>query len=401
MSALVFEYRAVDRQGAPKRGSTRAASEVDAYRQIAASGLTPLSIRAARQPVERGGRRRVRLREITHFTHQMAVLLEARIPVAEGLRGLAEQEPWGRFRHVLSDVAARIEAGSRIADALAAHEEVFGSVYVQTLRAAEHSGNLIKVLEYLGEMLERSLDARQQVRAALTYPACVVVVLVLAVVFLVGFVVPRFGTMYRQRGIDLPVFTDLLVRIGESMQHYWWAYALGAAGVVIAGRRIAHHRWGRAAFDTLLHRLPVVRDLLVGLAVARFVRVLGLCISSGIGLLDALDMAGKSSGRPRMQAEAERVAREVRAGGRLSSAMRACTYLPGFARRMLAAGEEAGELPRMCTVVARHHERDNALRARDMSTVIEPVLIVTIAGIVLVVALAVFMPMWDMMKLVG
>jgi type II secretory pathway component PulF len=185
------------------------------------------------------------------------------------------------------------------------------------------------------------------------------------------------------------------------MQHFWWAYALGAAGLVIAGRRAWRYRWGRAAFDSLLHRVPVVRDLLVGLAVARFVRVLGLCISSGIGLLEALDMAGKSSGRHRMRTDAERIARDVRAGGRLSSAMRSATYLPGFARRMLAAGEEAGELPRMCAVVARHHERDNALRTRDMSTVIEPVLIVTIAGIVLVVALAVFVPMWDMMKLVG
>jgi type II secretory pathway component PulF len=135
--------------------------------------------------------------------------------------------------------------------------------------------------------------------------------------------------------------------------------------------------------------------------VARFARVFGLCLNSGLSLIDALQMAGRSSGRPMLMADVEKMVAQVRTGGRLSNVLLVCHYIPGFARRMLTSGEESAELTRMCNVIARHYERDTQGLTKNLSTVIEPVLIVLIAGVVLVVALAIFLPMWNLVKLLS
>jgi type II secretory pathway component PulF len=396
---ITFEYRALDRSGAKFRGVARALTEVDAYRQISAAGLTPVKIWQTR--TKRGRRRAVRAKEIAHFTYQLSVLIAARVPIGEGLRGIAEQEPAGKFRDVITAIASRIEAGGRIAEAMGEHRAVFGDLYVETIRAAEHSGNMIKVLEYLAEMLERQIEVRQQVRSALMYPVCVVSVLSLAVFFLVGFVIPQFARMYEQKKIELPGFTRALVMLGDSVQGYWWVYLLVLGGVIFGLRTAWRRPRGRWVIDKTLHRIPFIRDILVGTSVARFARVFGLCLNSGLSLIDALEMAGKASGRPMLMRDAERMMEQVRGGGRLSAVLLICEYLPGFAKRMLTSGEESAELTRMCNVIARHYERDTAGLTKNLSTVIEPVLIVLIGGVVLVVALAIFLPMWNMVKLLS
>jgi type II secretory pathway component PulF len=393
-----FNYTAVDRHGARCRGVARAATEVDAFRQISAAGLTPVKIRAARG---RRGRRGVGLKDVAHFTYQLSVLIGARVPIGDGLRSIAEQESAGKFREVITQIATRIEAGGGIADAMAEHTEVFGDLYVQTVRAAEKSGNMIKVLEYLSDMLERSIEARQQVRNALMYPACVISTLVLAVTFLIGFVIPQFAKMFAQKNVPLPIFTRLLMWFGESMQAYWWLYLSLLVGSVLFIRRAWRTEKGRWNIEKLLHRVPFLNQILIGMSVSRFARVFGLCLSSGLGLIDALSMAGRSSARPMLIRDTERIIEQVRAGGKISEVLIACEYFPAFAKRMLISGEESAELGRMCGIIARHYERDTQGLTKNIATIIEPVMIVLIAGVVLVVALAIFLPMWNMVNLMN
>lgn len=399
MSATpAFDYIALDRAGLKSRGTVRAAAELDAYRQIAAAGLTPVRIRPARA---RATRRRVSLKEVASFTYQLSVLIGARIPIGDGLRGLAEQQSPGKFRDTITAIASKIESGSRIADAMADHTAVFGELYIEAVRAAEQSGNLVKVLEYLSETLERQVEMRQQLRSAMTYPACVVGALSLAVMFLVGFVVPKFARMYEQRKMDLPIFTKLLVAFGDSIHSYWWAYLLAIVAATFGVRTAWRRPAPRARIERALHRIPYLRDVLVGSSVARFARVLGLCLNSGLSLIDSIQMAGRASGRPALQRDALRLAERVRAGGKLSSVLLACDYLPPFAKRMLTSGEESAELGKMCSVIARQYERDTASLTKNVSTVIEPLLIMMIGAAVLVVALAIFLPMWNMVKLMS
>jgi len=398
VSTLTFEYRAVDRAGAQHRGTTEAPSEAEAYRLVTARGLIPVTIRRAGNRVARAAR--FNLRDIAHFTAQLAVLVGARVPISDGLLSIAEQEHDPRLAAVIKDLAARIEAGSPLADAMSAHAGVFGDVYVETIRAAERSGNLVKVLESVSEMLERAQEINQQVKSALMYPLCVVAVLVLGLVFLIGFVVPRFGEMFASRGVELPLLTQWLVWVGNGVKQWW--IALGGVGAVAAlgARRAWRTPGGRLAMDRFFHRVPAVRDVLVGLAISRLTRVLGISLSSGLGLIESLEMAGRATGRPILMDDVERMARQVRSGGRLSAALAGCTYLTPFCKRMMTAGEQSGELPKMCALVARHYDRESAHLSKNLATAIEPVMIVLIAGAVLVVALAIFMPMWSMGSLI-
>ncbi|MBL0926561.1 MAG: type II secretion system F family protein [Phycisphaerales bacterium] len=400
MSSVAFEYVALDRLGAQRRGVAQAASREAAFRQVAAAGLTPVTIRELREKRQLL-RKKVKVKDISHFTHQLAVLTEARIPLSDGLKSIGEQENNPTFREIILDVAKRIESGERLSIALAPHRKTFGDIYIETVEAAEKTGNLIKVLEHLGEMLEKADEVRQQVKSALTYPVIVLIALALGVSFLIGFVVPKFAAIFATRGVELPIFTKILIWLGETMQSHWWMYLLSIGAAVYGLRRMWLSTHGRLILEDILHRVPYIKSILRGAGIGRFTRILGLSLSSGLGVLESLEAAGRSCGRPRLNEDAQRLAEQVRTGGRLSAAMLACRYLSPFAKRMLSAGEESAELPRMCGVVARHYDRETSYLTKNIATFIEPVMVVLIAGVVLVVALAIFLPMWDMVTLIG
>lgn len=409
MNATSFEYTAVNRAGARTSGVLTASSRGEAVRTLVTQGLTPTLVRAGSPSGRAGGRglllrrggRRASVKDIAHFTYQLSVLISARIPIGDGLMSIASQERDGELKEIITDVARRVQAGEQIATSLEAHERVFGSTYIATIRAAEKTGTMGKVLEHLSDMLERQQETRQHVRGALMYPICVVSVLSLAVIFLVAFVVPKFAGMFERRGMELPVFTRLLMDLGLSVQHYWWAYLLAIGAVVFTVRRTWRTESGRARLDTALHRVPYLNRILRGLAIGRFTRVLGVSLSSGLNLLESVQLAGRASGRPLLEADARKLVEQISAGGRLCDILPNCGYISPFAARMLAAGEQSGEIPRMCDIVARHYDRETTHLAKNIATVIEPVLIVGIALVVLAVALAIFLPMWDMVKLVG
>jgi type IV pilus assembly protein PilC len=401
MNKMQFQYRAVDASGVTVVGVLTGDSRTDILRQVNSRGLIATSVRPLSTRLKDTGRRGVKGKDIAHFAQQLSVLMGARIPVSEALRSIADHEPNPKFKEILRTLSARVESGESISSSMEQHAEIFGDVFIETIKAAESSGNMTRVLEYLAEMLERSEETRLQVRSALMYPVVVVAVLSVAVLFLIGFVVPKFGKMFASRGVELPALTKVLLFAGDSLAAYWWAYLIASIVAGLGSHRYARSASGRVVIDRALHSIPVVRQLLIGAGVSRFARVFGLCLSSGLGLIEALRMAGRASGRTMLQADAERMVEQVRAGGRVSTVLDSCTYLPKFARRMIAAGEESAELPKMCSLVARQYDRETSVMAKNLATVIEPVLIIMIAAVVAVVALAVFMPMWDMVKLVA
>lgn len=405
MSHLTFEYKAIDRTGAESSGLLEAATRQDAYRRLLSTGMTPLRIRVA-SSAKNGfrlmkGRRGVKPSQIAHFTYQLSVLLEARLPVTECFRSIAEQEPCERFAAMIRDIGARVESGSNITESMEAYADVFGSVYVETIRAAERTGNMIEVLGHLAEMVEEQEEMKRIVRSALMYPLLVVVALGLAVLFLLVFVVPRFAMMFVERGVELPLLTRMLMSVGGSIQHYWWGY-LAAVGLAwFAMRRAWRHPGGRIRIDTLLNRVPYLNQILQGLGISRFASVFGISLGSGIGLIDSLEMGGRASGRPLLLNDIRLMVEQVSRGGRMTGVLKSCVYLPGFVKQLLSAGEESAELTKMCRIIARHYGRETKHMAKNAATVIEPVLIAGLTFVVLIVALAIFLPMWDMMSLVG
>jgi len=398
MSAILFQYQALDAAGRTRSGNVSAADRASAFRSVSALGLTPLHLKETSRRAEVRARS-IKPNELAQFTYELSVLLQAAVPIGEGLRAIAEQEKNPSLKGLVTNIATRIEAGGSIAESLREHERVFGTVYVETIAAAEQSGNLIKALGHLSDMLEWNNTTSKQFKQALMYPAIVVVVLVLGTGFLLAGVVPRFVEMFEQRGMDLPVLTRVLRGIGLGIRDYWWVVAIGAPACVFGLRRAWNIPSARVVIDAALHRVPLLGQILVCLAVSRFSRVLGISISSGIGLIEGLRQAGRACGRPLLRADAEMLAERTTRGGRLSESLKDSAYLPVFAKRMLSAGEESAEIPRMCDVITRHYEREATYLSKNIGTLVEPVLIAVLTVIVLLVALGIFPPMWDAPKL--
>jgi type IV pilus assembly protein PilC len=401
MNQLTYSYKAVDAQGAKKRGVLQAENQSEAYRQLTAAGLKPIKLIARRAGGHGGRSRRVGAKELAHLTYQFSVLMEARIPIADGLRSIAEQERNLRLQEVIEDVARQIEAGYSITEAMSQHRSLFGDVYIETVRAAEVSGNMVKVLARLAEMLEMRYESNKNINGALIYPICVLIAMILGGAFLMIVIVPKFAGMYESRGVDLPYPTQLLLSTSAFVRTAWPLLLAGIGGTIWAVRSAWRSPVTRHKMDTLMHKLPFLREVLRGLAVSRFSHVLGTSLQSGLGLIDALEMAGGASGRPLLQADTQKMREQVKEGGRLTDVMLACAYLPGFARRMIAAGEETAEMPRMCEIVARHYDREVAHLTKNLPTVLEPILIVGLAGVFLIIALAIFLPMWELGALMG
>lgn len=396
MSQQTFQYRAIDESGVVSKGVLQATDRSEAYHQIVASGMKPVKL-SVRKSITLGLKgSKVSVKDLARFTYQFSVLMEARIPIADGLRSIAEQEQNQRFAAMLNDIAKEIEAGNTITDALSKYRKLFGDVYIETIRAAEISGNMIEVLSRLAEMLDKRYETVKNIRGALMYPMCVIGVMCLAVTFLMAVVLPRLSEMYGSRGVELPLPTQLLMGFATLVRSYWYILIVGGMAATFGVRKAWNNPKSRAIFDDCLHKIPGLRDILVGLAVSRFSHVLGLSLQSGIGLIEALELSGRSSGTPLLESDTRKMSDQVKNGGRLSEVLLTCTYIPGFARRLVASGEEAGELPRMCRIVAKHYDREVEHLTKNLSTIIEPLAVVGLAAVVLIIALAVFLPMWSM-----
>lgn len=398
MSRLSFQYKAIDNRGVSTKGHIEARSQEDAYQQILSRQMRPLQI--THQHKHRKGKR-VTLKDLAQFTRQIAVLMEAKIPLVDGLRSIASNEPKARLREVIEDLAKQIEDGDTVTNALRPHASLFGEVYIETIHAAESSGNMDQALNNLAAMLEQQYEMTKNIKGALMYPMCVLSALGLAVVFLMMVVVPRFATMFASRGLELPIPTQIVIGISVFIRDYWYVLiALAAVGFKLS-RRAWEKPQVRVRVDQWLHRLPGIRELLVGVAISRFANVLGIALHSGVSLVDALEMAGRASGRPLLKADAQIMRDKVNTGNHLSDVIVDSTYLPPFPRRMISAGESANDLPRMCRIIAANYDREVAHLVKNVATVIEPVMIVGIAAVVLLIALAIFLPMWNMAAVIG
>jgi len=264
------------------------------------------------------------------------------------------------------------------------------------MRAAEKSGNISEIAIHLADMLERQIENRQQLRRALAYPIIVMSIVSLAITVIVVFVIPRFGATFAAQGIEMPMITKVLRAIGESVQSTWWLYlsfiVASIFGFVAAWRTPR----GRLRYEQVFSRTPYIRRIISASTAAQFCRVFGLGIGSGLDLIESLEMSGRATGRPIFIAECEGMADRLRRGATLGDVLKNTKSLPSFARRMISAGRDSQELSKSCVIVARHYDREASHLTKNINTLIEPILTVAMAVIVLVIALSVFLPMWQM-----
>lgn len=399
MSTLSFTYQAVDQGGKRRSGRIDATNEQGAFQMLLEQGLTPLKIRESKARLSLLRSRRVTQQEIATLTREMSVLLEANIPIGRGLLSIAEHEKNPALRDMIFDIASMIESGDKITSAFSRYEHVFGDVYIETLRSAEKTGQIGPVASHLADMLERNIETTQQIKRALTYPLIVVGFVILALSVIVIFVVPKFAKIFEANGVELPLTTKIVRTLGVSMTQYWWVYVLVAAVGIYTLVKAWRSDRGRFRIEKLLHRLPYIGTMFTAVTTARFSRVMSIGLESGIEVIEAIEIAGGSTGRPVFQAECVRMCDRMRSGESLTDVINRAHGLPSFARRLYGSGKDSKELARAGSIIARHYDRQSDHLAKNINTIIEPMITMAMAGIVLLVALSVFLPMWQMISI--
>lgn len=399
MCTTTFKYRAIDSEGSHCKGAVDAVNEQNAFQILTARGLVPISLKESSASIFQIRKRRVTPFEIAMLTREMSVLVEASIPIARGLMSIGEYDKNPAMRDMVTDIATMIESGEKLTAAFSKYESAFGSVYIETLRSAERTGQIGPVTAHLADMLERNIETSQQIRRALAYPTIVIGFVAMALSVIVIFVVPKFAGIFESNGVELPLTTRIIRVMGESLTQYWWAY-LGAAIASAYGLRQAwRNKHGRFRIEKIIHKLPYIGNMFTSVTTARFSRVMSIGLESGIEVIEAIEIAGNATGRPVFQDECVWMCDRMRSGESLGEVINQTSGLPSFARRLFGSGKESKELAKAGKIIARHYDRQSDHLAKNINTIIEPMITIAMAGIVLLVALSVFLPMWQMISI--
>jgi MSHA biogenesis protein MshG len=372
--------------------------------RLSQAGVIPITItrERVRVPTKALPKReqRVRPEDLIFFTRQMTTLIKAGISLTESLGALQRETQNPTLRVVLDTIQRRVEGGTSFSEALTYHTRTFSEIYIHTVRAAEEGGFLDQALERIATMLENDLETRRRVSAAFRYPAFVLITLGIGIVVLITFVIPKFATFYTAFNAQLPLPTRMVLGLGSFMQVAWPALVVGVILTVIGVRWALRKPWGRATWDAWKLKIPVVGGLVKKLTFARLGQLLATMITTGIPLVQALDLTSRAIGNTVIGRDILRARRAVEGGESLAAPFGRSAVFPSLLTEMVSVGEKTGALDSLLTAIATHYENEANHTIKNLPTIIEPIMLATVAGLVLVLALAVFLPLWDMVKLV-
>jgi general secretion pathway protein F len=406
----VFEYKALDQRGRAVEGLREADSPKSLRSALRRDGVfltEVLGQKAAEAAQKRdvsvrrfvGGR--ISSTDVAITTRQLAVLIGAGIPLIESLTALVEQVDQERMKRVISDVKQRVNEGSSLADAMAAHPRVFTTLYVNMIRAGESSGALDVVLVRLADFTESQARLRSRIVGALTYPAVMmgVGVIILGILFTV--VIPKITKIFEDTKVDLPWTTRGLIAFTTFVRDWWWAMAVV---LVLAGWSLA--RWlktptGRAVWDRRLLTLPVFGALVRQIAVARFSRTLATLLKSGVPLLTSMDIVKNIVGNTRLATVIEEARTAIQEGESIAAPLKRSGEFPPLVYHMVAIGERSGELEEMLNNVATAYEAQVETRIGAMTSLLEPLMIVFMGLIVAFIVFSILMPILQINTLAG
>ncbi|MDP3704235.1 MAG: type II secretion system F family protein [Candidatus Omnitrophota bacterium] len=342
---------------------------------------------------------RVSLEDGYLLTRQLHVLQKAGVPLLSGLKALETQLPSSALRPILRDVHQHIMEGRTFSQALARHPKVFGPVFVSLIRVGEAGGLLTEILEQLTRLYEWEIDLRQRLSAALQYPIIVLCTLSAAIVIMASFVLPRFGQMFTSFRIPLPFQTRMLIALSDFMAAYWWLMLLLGIGMGVAWWMFLQTERGRLRWHTWKLRLPVLGQIFLQLAMSRFARITAALNHAGVPILETLELAGQSVNNRAIRVRLDRVRGKVQGGAPLASAMKAEPIFPPVVVQMVATGEETGRIDELLHSVSEYYDQQVAYTVKRLITYLEPTLLLVVGLGVLLMATAVFVPMWDLVKI--
>jgi type II secretory pathway component PulF len=398
-----FKFKARNKEGALVTGVMEARGREAVADQLAKQGVIPVLIEEHVQPLLTPelftNLTRIKAQDLIIVSRQLATLLSAGVPFVQTLTTIEKQTDNPRLRAALGDIRKDIESGSTFSDALAKHPKIFSKMYVSMIHAGETAGILDQILNRLSLLAEHDAETRARVKAAVRYPLIVVVSICLAFVFLVSVVIPKFAGIFAQFKTELPLPTRILIEINHVVQNYWYLIILGIGGIIGAVIWYVRTPFGRWQWDRVKLKLPVFGILFQKVALSRFARVFGALQKSGLSMMLTLDIASEVVGNVVLARAVEEMRESLRAGQGIVRPIETSNLFPPLVVQMVSVGEETGQLDVMLDKVSDYYDTDVEYAIKNLSTMIEPILLLFIGGMVLFLALGIFLPMWNMMNL--
>ncbi|WP_027370959.1 type II secretion system inner membrane protein GspF [Desulfovermiculus halophilus] len=403
----VYEYIALDRKGKEHKGIISADSGRMVQDSLRRDGLYPRRIDplpAQSAPSLSGWRsrlfNRVNSGDLVVAIRQLATLLSAGIPLASCLDSVLQQVKKGGLYRTLAQIRERINEGSSLAAAMEEQRQAFPPTYAAMVRAGESSGTLELVLERLADFGEQQESLKRKLQSSLAYPALILLVSLGVVFFLMSYVVPKVTQIFLDFEQALPLPTIILIQISEVFHAYWWVVPLLLAAAGLALKRMASSSRGRPVLDAWLLRMPLLGSLLHHIVLSRYCHTLGTLLKNEVALLQALKIVRNVVSNSLVQQATDRIIKEVSEGSSLAKPMARGTLFPPTMVQLVSAGEQSGQLDAMFLKVAQNSENYVSNRLTALTSLLEPVMILVLGGIVGFVVLAVLLPIFDMSQLI-
>ena len=395
MPVWVWEGRT--KTGETRRGEVEAADETSVQQRLRAMALSNVKIR--RKPIsinfKMPGLGGIGQKDLVIFTRQFATMIDAGLPLVQCLDILAGQLDNMAFREVLSKVKNKVESGSTLADSLAEHPKVFDTLYTQLVAAGEIGGILDTILNRLAQYIEKNEKLKSKVKGAMVYPSIVLIVAVGVTVVLLLFVTPTFEKMFKDFGGAMPAPTQFIIDLSKALQHYGLYMLVGVAAVVVAFKTWVTSKKGRQQWDSFAIRTPIFGPLIRKVAVARFTRTLGTMISSGVPILDALEVVAKTAGNTVVEKAIRYTREKISEGKTIVQPLAETKVFPPMVVQMIGVGEATGAMDQMLTKIADFYDDEVDAAVAALTSMIEPIMMVFLGGIVGGFLVAMYLPIFS------
>ena len=346
-------------------------------------------------------RRNISVKTLTDFTRSFAVMIQAHLPLIQALETTIREQPDPSMKGVLTDMVQKIRQGQGLSDGLAAHPDVFSPLYVQMVRVGESAGALDRMLLRLAHYLEQQDALRRRIRAAMSYPAVILSIALLALTFMLMVVVPTFALMYTSFGADLPAPTRLILYVSQHLKTYGWLWGLGALASFLGLRGYLSQPQGKRLVEQIIVRLPILGQLWREAVTARFCQMLGTLLQGGVHLTDALYILQESLPNSLAGDEVRQMHKRVLQGKGLAQPTRGSRIFPALVVQMMAVGEETARLDEMLLHLSTHYEGEVDDAVQTLTAVLEPLMMVVLGLVVGFILIAMYLPIFKLVDVMG
>lgn len=394
-----FLYVAETKRGRKLKGEIEAADEKIAMSQLRRRNLTVLKLKPKPKDLFENVsflQPKVTPKDLMIFTRQFSTMIDAGLPLVQGLTILAEQSENKTFKGILKEINKDVESGSTLADAMRKHPKIFDSLFVNLVAAGEVGGILDTILRRLAAYIEKAQKLKSKIKGAMTYPIVVVAIAIIVIAVILIFVIPVFEEMFSSFGKALPVPTQIVVNMSRFMKSNAHWCLLGVGALIYAFKRYRGTEGGRRVTDSLSLKLPIFGDLLKKVAVARFTRTLGTMIQSGVPILDALDIVAKTAGNVIIEEILYEVRASIAEGQTISEPLGENDIFPGMVVQMISVGEATGALDSMLEKIADFYDDEVDAAVEALTSMLEPLLLLFLGGSIGGLVISMYLPIFQM-----